>query len=418
MYRRAIYFVFFIIIGLTSGCSINPVTGKKELSLVGEQQELSLGANNYLPSQQSQGGLYIIDPDLNEYVNRIGQSLARVSNRPNLPYEFVVLNNDSANAWALPGGKIAINRGLLTLLKDEAQLAAVLSHEVVHAAARHGASQMSRGLLLQLGGGVLDYYTKGRSSQLTGYGAAAFQARYSRSHEFEADYYGMDYMVRAGYDPMAAVELQQTFVELSQSRTQQNGGLNALFASHPPSRERVAANRKKASGLPPGKRNKQAYQRAIRQIVRDKIAYQTHENAIAAANKKQWQRAAVLADKAIAAQPKEALFWITRGRLHQQNNSNKNALSSYNKAIRLSRNYFAGYLYRGLLHHKTNQLAGAKRDLIASNRLLETQPANFYLGEIALQQGQRKTAINFYKKAARGGGELGQAALRRLQELT
>ena len=105
------------------GCAVNPVTGKNQLSFVSAEQEVASGAKNYEPSQQSQGGRYVVDPELTVYVNKVGKKLAAVSDRPQLPYEFVVLNNDVPNAWALPGGKMAINRGLLTKLEDEAQLA-------------------------------------------------------------------------------------------------------------------------------------------------------------------------------------------------------------------------------------------------------------------------------------------------------
>ena len=105
------------------------------------------GRSNTAPSQQMQGGDYSLDPALTAYVRGVGQKLAAVSDRA-LPYEFVVLNNSVPNAWALPGGKIAVNRGLLTELHSEAELAAVLGHEIVHAAARHGAIAMQRGLLL------------------------------------------------------------------------------------------------------------------------------------------------------------------------------------------------------------------------------------------------------------------------------
>src|SRR5690606_32036363 len=110
--------------------------------------EIQVGQQQYEPSQQSQGGRYEEDPALTRYVNEVGQRLAAVSDNE-LPYEFVVLNSSVPNAWALPGGKIAVNRGLLTELNNEAELAAVLGHEVVHAAARHGAQAMTRGQLLQ-----------------------------------------------------------------------------------------------------------------------------------------------------------------------------------------------------------------------------------------------------------------------------
>ena len=131
-----------------TGCAVNPVTGQRELTLVSYQQQIAIGQQHYAPAQQMQGGRYLVDPELTAYVNRVGKKVADQSEVP-LPYEFVVLNNSVPNAWALPGGKIAINRGLLTELRNEGELAAVLGHEATHAAARHGAKAMERGLLLQ-----------------------------------------------------------------------------------------------------------------------------------------------------------------------------------------------------------------------------------------------------------------------------
>src|SRR4029453_1471540 len=120
-----------------AGCATNPVTGKSELHLVSEAQEIQMGQQQYAPSRQCQGGDYVTDPTVTNYVRQVGNKLAAVADRQ-LPYEFVVLNNGELNAWALPGGKLAINRGLLLELNNEAELAAVLRHEIVHAAARHG----------------------------------------------------------------------------------------------------------------------------------------------------------------------------------------------------------------------------------------------------------------------------------------
>ena len=190
-----------------ASCTVNPVTGKSELSLVSAQQEVAIGAENFRPSQQAQGGRYSIDPGLQLYVSDIGKKLAAVSDRPDLPYEFVVLNNSVPNAWALPGGKIAVNRGLLLHLEDEAQLAAVLAHEIVHAAARHSASRMTTGTLMNIGVAALGMasqsYGLGQAgSSFARLGASAWMAKYSRDDELESDAYGMNYMVRAGYDPV------------------------------------------------------------------------------------------------------------------------------------------------------------------------------------------------------------------------
>ena len=140
----------FLALGLAllGGCAENPVTGERQLSFISTDRELTIGAQQYLPSQQGQGGQFSVDPALTAYVQGVGNRLAAVSDRQ-LPYEFVVLNNSVPNAWALPGGKIAVNRGLLVELNSEAELAAVLGHEIVHAAARHGAQAMERGMLLQ-----------------------------------------------------------------------------------------------------------------------------------------------------------------------------------------------------------------------------------------------------------------------------
>ncbi|MFZ2508002.1 MAG: M48 family metalloprotease, partial [Steroidobacteraceae bacterium] len=238
---------------LLPACSVNPVTGKKELMLVGEGTELQIGQRNFAPMRQAEGGDQQLDPALTSYVQGVGQRLAAVSDR-NLPYEFAVLNNSIPNAWALPGGKIAVNRGLLTELKSESELAAVLGHEVVHAAARHSARAMSRGMLIQ--GGLMAAQVAAHDSDYgniamlgAGIGAQLVTQRYNREAELEADSYGIDYMKRAGYDAQGAVSLQETFLRLNARKD--GGWLAGMFASHPPSQERLEANRRKAAALPP-----------------------------------------------------------------------------------------------------------------------------------------------------------------------
>ena len=147
MQKKIVYLYFILLVAMT-GCAVNPVTGKNELSLVSEATEISIGNKQYLPSRQMQGGDYKVSPQVVTYVRNVGQKLAAVSDR-DLPYEFNVINDSVPNAWALPGGKIVVNRGLLVELKSEAELAAVLGHEIVHAAARHGAKGMERGMMLQ-----------------------------------------------------------------------------------------------------------------------------------------------------------------------------------------------------------------------------------------------------------------------------
>ncbi|MCL4721481.1 MAG: M48 family metalloprotease, partial [Gammaproteobacteria bacterium] len=228
-----------------TACGTNPVTGERELQFVSESQELQIGAQAYGPTRQSQGGDLRVLPELTTYVNDVGQKLAAVSDRP-LPYEFSVLNSSVPNAWALPGGKIAINRGLLTELDNEAELAAVLGHEIVHAAARHGAKAQERGTLLQVGMvaaqvGVAMSDVGATAGNLlvmgAGVGAQLVSTKYGREAELESDLYGMRYMQRAGYDLQGAVTLQEKFLKLSEASGRNQNWLEGLFASHPPSAE-------------------------------------------------------------------------------------------------------------------------------------------------------------------------------------
>lgn len=411
-----------LVITGASGCAVNPVTGKQQLMFSSQEQDIATGAQHYQPSQQSQGGQYVVDPQLTTYVNQVGKKLAAVSDNPNLPYEFVVLNNDVPNAWALPGGKMAINRGLLVELKDESQLAAVLGHEIVHAAARHGASQQSKGMLVNAGvmlAGVAALASDSEYSALAvgamGVGANAWMSKYSRDHELEADRYGVDYMIKAGYDPMGAVELQETFVKLSEGN--QTSWLDGLFASHPPSRERVAANRRMAEQHPGGARNKAAFDKAMAQVRKDQPAYKDYVAAQKAAGEKNYTHALSLLDNATKQQPKENLFWELKGQILGTQKKNQEALTALDRAVQANPQFFRPYVYRGLVQRQLGNSDQAERDLIASQRLLPTQLASYHLGEINLAKGQRSQAVTYFQQAAQGGGEIGEAAKGQLAKL-
>lgn len=404
-----------------TACSTNPVTGKRQFSIISPAQEVAMGKQNYEPYQQQQGGEYTVDKGLTRYVSSVGQKLAAVSDRKDLPYEFVVLNNDVPNAWALPGGKIAINRGLLVMLKDEAQLASVLGHEIVHAAARHGATQMTNATLLNIGAQTIGLVTQNNQYGSligigTNIGAGAWQASYGRSQELESDEYGIEYMVRAGYDPYAAVELQEIFLKLSGNR--ESNFLEAWMASHPPSAQRVARNKELAAKYGSGgKRNEQAYARAIAQAKKDQPAYDSNNQAVKAAGQKDFATANSLIDKAIRMQPKEAIFQVTKGQIALAQNQYSTAESAFKKANSLNPGYYAGYVGAGVAQIQQQNINGAKSSFEKSLKYLPTQTATFYLGEISLRNNNKQQALEYYSFAAQGGGELGAAAQKRVGEL-
>jgi beta-barrel assembly-enhancing protease len=394
-------FRLFISAGLAftlASCAVNPVTGKKEMVFDSPAQDIAIGTQNYVPSQQSQGGKYVVDQGLTAYVNKVGKKLAAVSDVPSLPYEFVVLNNDVPNAWAMPGGKLAINRGLLVQLEDEAQLAAVLGHEIVHAAARHGATAKAQQVVVGAGvllAGVAIAAKKPEYAVLSvgalGVGANAWNSKYSRDHESISDEYGIKYMVKAGYDPEGAVELQELFVRMFDK--QDAGWMEGLFASHPPSRDRVAANRATLAHYPKGGlRNKEAFTQAIAQLKEDKAAYKNYEDSMKAAKDQHYDKAMSLVDSAIEQQPKENLFWEMKGKLLLQQDKNQEALPALNKAIQANPQYFRPYIYRGMAYKELGNSDLAEHDLNASQRLLPTQMASEQLGDIALSKGNRSAA--------------------------
>jgi predicted Zn-dependent protease len=403
-----------------SGCATNAVTGKQSLNFMSPGEQIALGERNYRPYQQQQGGRYEVDPRVDDYVKNVGLKLAAVSDQPNLPYDFVVLNDDTPNAWALPGGKIAINRGLLVLLDDEAQLAAVLSHEIVHAAAGHTAQQQSKATLLGLGAAILTMATSDSNySPLigagVGVGVGMTVAKFGREQELESDQYGIKYMAKAGYDVQAAVELQEKFVALS--RGKESGGLGALFASHPPSQERVDKNRQQVAQYPTGVRNKSQFERSISQLRRDAPAYKLNREAQQAAAQKNYPEALSLANRAIGQQGREAHFHITKGRILLAQNDTLNASNAFRRATQENPNYVMGFLYHGMAEKKLGYADTAERSFKRSMDLLPTPVAAYYLGDISREQGDRNSARRYFELAAQDGGDIGQAARRQLQSL-
>ena len=406
---------------LVTACSVNPVTGERELSLISEAQEIRIGEQNYQVLLQSQGGPYRVDPAVERYVAEVGQRLAAVSDRPDLPYEFTVVNDATPNAWALPAGKIGINRGLLLDLDSEAELAAVLGHEIVHAAARHSAQQMQRSILLQAGVAAVAAAASDEPYAPLAAGGAAVGATlltqsYSREAELEADRYGMRYLKAAGYDPEAAVTLQQTFVELSKARNP--NWLEGLFASHPPSQARVEANRRIARELGPGgERYRERYQRMIAALRKDEPAYEGYQKGVHALTEEDYAAARRQAEQALAIQPKEALFHILKGEALHRQGELAAAAASFERAITYNPDYFNAYLGAGRTLLSLGQSRRARDYLARSVDLLPTAAGYLYLGDAAIAEGEREAAVAYWQQAASSDSPAGQAARARLNEL-
>jgi predicted Zn-dependent protease len=417
--RAARILVAAVLASTLAACGTNPVTGKKEIQFISESSEIEIGNQNYAPMRQSEGGDVAVMPELSAYVNEVGQKLAAVSDRK-LPYEFVVLNNSVPNAWCLPGGKIAVNRGLLTELRSEAELAAVLGHEIVHGAARHGAKAQERGTLLQAGMVVAQVGLGASNVSSTagnillagsGVGAQMVQMKFGREQESEADHYGMIYMKRAGYDPAAAVTLQETFVRLSKESGRSQNWLAGLFASHPPSDERVADNRKTLAAIGAGgDMGAERYQQRIAALTAAKPAYDKYSQAVAAANKKDFAGARHLAAEAAALLPREGRFEQLQGDTLLAEKKPADALPHYERAIALDPGYFGSYLGGGTAQYRLGNKARAREWLQKSHDLLPTAPSAYFLGALARDGGDTATALQYFRAAADSQSEYGQLA--------
>jgi predicted Zn-dependent protease len=226
--------------GLTAAtaCATNPATGKKEVSLMSEQQEIATG-------QQMDGevikqmGLYD-DPELQRYVSDVGMRLAKVSPRPNLPWKFTVVNQPAVNAFALPGGFIYITRGILPFLNDEAELAGVLGHEIGHVTARHSAQQYTKATSASIGMTLLSIFVpQTRPLQgLTETALGVLFLKYGRDDENQADELGAQYAAKGGWDPHGVAGMLTTLDRLDASQGSSKGVPNWL-STHPAPANRV-----------------------------------------------------------------------------------------------------------------------------------------------------------------------------------
>jgi len=205
-------------LSLVAGCITNPITGKTELMLLSEDQDIEIG-RQYAPEIEKQMGGKIPDQTLQNYINTVGQKIARVSHNQSFKYEFTALQDESVNAFALPGGYIFITKGMLQNLRTEAQLAGILAHEIVHVVARDVANAMSTQIGIDL---LLSTVTSEKTSQtaltVAQLGTQIMSLRFSRTDEKEADLGGLDYMIAAGYNPYGMVESMEMLAAQSRER--------------------------------------------------------------------------------------------------------------------------------------------------------------------------------------------------------
>lgn len=247
-------------------CAVNPVTGKQELMLLSESDEIKLG-NETDVQIIKEYGVYE-DPKLTAYLNDFCQRLGKVSHRPQLTYRFKIVDASVVNAFAVPGGYVYFSRGILATLNSEAELTGVMGHEIGHIAARHSAKQYSRAQLTQLGLGVGAIFVDSTIiSGLAQLGAGMLFLRFSRDNERQADDLGVEYSSKAGYDATQLASFFETLERMNPGSDR--SGLPGWFSTHPSPEDRVQVVRVRARewqqklGLRELKINRDTYLREI-----------------------------------------------------------------------------------------------------------------------------------------------------------
>lgn len=261
------------------GCATVPYTGRQQLLMVSQGQELALGYQAF--EQVKRTSMPARDPRLQEVARRVGERLARAANRPDFRWEFVVIENPKANAFCLPGGKVGIYTGLFRYIQSDEDLATVVSHETAHVLARHAGERLSQNQLAQLGGmglGVAMMGTNPMAAQtaMLGYGLGTQMGvllPYNRKQETEADQIGLILMAKAGYDPTQAVDFWRRFAYAKRDKMAMPG----FLSSHPSDGDRIRALE---ASLTEARRyyHPQLAENAPREIQRTASPWQGHEN--------------------------------------------------------------------------------------------------------------------------------------------
>jgi len=241
MYKKLFLLITISPAVLLAGCAVNPVTGDEELMIFPKKYDIALG-KKYAPLIEKHMGGAVDSNSIQQYVESIGQKIARISHLSEFDYHFTALEHDSINAFALPGGYVFITKGLLEKIQTEAQLAAILAHEVTHIVARDTSNALSK----QIGMFAL---LVGIASQQPSRGVfeAAIMVeqilalKYSRDDERSADLEGMKYMVRAGYDPNGMVEVMQSLQDEQKIKPVE------FFSTHPSFPNRLAYIKRRMS---------------------------------------------------------------------------------------------------------------------------------------------------------------------------
>jgi predicted Zn-dependent protease len=408
-----------------TGCATDPVTGKKTMVMMGKEQEVALD-KQHSPHQFSEDYGISQDAGLNRYVADVGNRMAGISHRPDMPYKFQAVNANYVNAYAFPGGSIAATRGIMLELDSEDELAALMGHEIGHVNARHFAERQAQGTLLDIvtatatvaAGSKSPQY--GELAQLIGsLGGGALLSHYSRDNEREADALGMEYMSKAGYTPEGMADLMDMLN--SQSKSKPNA-LELMFATHPMSSERLATTRLalqttyKDSARRP--RQKERYMDHTARLRGLKPAIGEQQKGEAMLNQKKYDVAEGHLRQALSLAPDDYPGLVLMAKTQMAMKRPQEAQPYLAKAKAIYPTEAQASQLTGVAHLQLKQPDRALAAFQEYDRLLPGNPNTTFLKGFSLEQMQNRQAAaqeyNRYLQMTRQGGQA-QHAYNRLK---
>jgi predicted Zn-dependent protease len=408
-------FLFVLLIFLVS-CAVNPVTGKQELMLVSEEQEIKIGKEAAPSLKWDFGGQYH-ERSLESYLEGIVNRLWKNSERPHLPVQFYIQNTSVPNAFALPG-YVAITRGLLSDMENEAQFAAVMGHEIGHVMARHTAQRISRMQLQQLGlviGSVALEGTSGGDALLTvgAIGSSLFLLKFDRNQEIQSDRLGVKYMSKLGYDPheaLSAHKILEKSVDNYLKRLGKTRGedsfISNLLSTHPRTEVRLSEIQDMINELPPytiiadGKFSRR-FQTAINNMREINKIYHIYDKAELNYKEKKFDEAEKNLEKAIKQNNKQAPFHNLLGFIRLQQKKYTVAEKTFKKALSIEHDYQPSIYGTGLVHFFRKNYRQAIQEF---KRSLDLYPGHafthFGLGKSYFQMKQYASAAPYLRNFA------------------
>lgn len=410
------------------GCAKDPVTGRTQLMMVTRDQEIAIDRQQS-PFQFSSDYGIIQDAALNQYIRQVGRDLVPYTHRPDMPYNFQCVNATYINAYAFPGGSIAVTRGILLSLENEAELAALLGHELGHVNARHTAQQVSKSQLSSLFVGGLailaDSQSKGMGNltqQLGALGQGLYLAKYSRDNEREADFLGHDYMVKAGYGSPGFVGLMEMLNTLNK---QKPTSAQMLFSTHPMSDERLTAAVQRDRGpYAPSKNaplHRERYMDQTAALRKIKPAIQQMQEGEKYLAQEKYDQAQTAFASALNQAKNDYTAHVLMAKCQLIQKKNETAASYATAAIDLYPAEPQGHYVAGLAHVGAGQFSKAFDNFNTCDRLLPGNPQlTFYKGYSQDKMGRQPAAANDYaaylKMVNYQSNQYSQHAYKRLKE--